>query len=282
MVVSTSRPRRIFFYFAAIAIVVGILVKHFYQVPTTQIEPSVDGSDGELAERKRSEARQDRVAPPDFSAIANSAAKKKAFFDYLKPTVDQLNQKISQQRLAVQAVYQAVANKQALTPKQKVFVTALAGQYKINAFQSDNLSQLKTLLIRLDVIPISMVFAQAANESAWGTSRFAQQGNNFFGQWCYTPGCGIVPKRRPPNAVYEVAEFLTVEESVAAYFRNINTNPAYRKVRKIRAHARNQGKRPCGFRLVEGLVSYSSRGWDYILDLQAIIRVNNLIEYDRI
>ena len=41
---------------------------------------------------------------------------------------------------------------------------------------------------------------QAANESAWGTSRFARIGLNFFGQWCYSKGCGMVPKRRNTGA----------------------------------------------------------------------------------
>ncbi|HKJ91279.1 MAG TPA: glucosaminidase domain-containing protein, partial [Oceanipulchritudo sp.] len=41
---------------------------------------------------------------------------------------------------------------------------------------------------RVDVIPPSLALAQAALESGWGTSRFAREGNNLFGIWCYTPG----------------------------------------------------------------------------------------------
>ena len=64
-------------------------------------------------------------------------------------------------------------------------------------------------------------------ESAWGTSRFAREGNNLFGQWCYKTGCGIVPKRRGEGQVHEVASFESVDAAVASYLRNINSHRAY-------------------------------------------------------
>ena len=45
---------------------------------------------------------------------------------------------------------------------------------------------LLTLKIRMDEIPVSLAIAQAAKETGWGTSRFAQEGNALFGQWTFS------------------------------------------------------------------------------------------------
>ncbi|MDZ7825939.1 MAG: glucosaminidase domain-containing protein [Gammaproteobacteria bacterium] len=59
-------------------------------------------------------------------------------------------------------------------------------------------------LRRADEIPPSLVLAQAAAESAWGTSRFARMANNLFGQPRFTEGCGrwsgsAAPRGRHPT-----------------------------------------------------------------------------------
>ena len=68
--------------------------------------------------------------------------------------------------------------------------------YLYNAKSKFSPSWFNEMLKRVDIIPISLVLAQAANESSWGESRFAKKGNNYFGMWCYTPKCGIVPQKK--------------------------------------------------------------------------------------
>ena len=51
------------------------------------------------------------------------------------------------------------------------------------------------LLLRMDMVPVSIALAQAAKESGWGTSRFALEGNAIFGQWTWD-GQGIAPLNR--------------------------------------------------------------------------------------
>ena len=48
---------------------------------------------------------------------------------------------------------------------------------------------------RVDIVPPSLALAQAAEESGWGTSRFAIKGNSLFGQWDFS-GKGIKPKEQ--------------------------------------------------------------------------------------
>jgi Bax protein len=136
------------------------------------------------------------------------------------------------------------------------------------------------LLRRVDVIPPSLVLAQAANESAWGTSRFAQEGYNLFGQWCYQAGCGLVPDNRRPGDNHEVKSFASVEAAVDAYFQNLNTFPSYQYLRRIRQDLRLNELPIDGISLSEGLRSYSERGDEYIEELRRMIWYNDLLERD--
>ena len=146
---------------------------------------------------------------------------------------------------------------------------------ELSQFASDQ-DIINELILRVDVIPVSLALAQAANESAWGTSRFALEGNNVFGQWCYKKGCGIVPAERRSGATHEVKSFTSVEQSVQAYILNINSHPSYRYLREVRAVMRErQGKLdPMG--LAYGLDRYSERGNNYVDEVRNLIIQNNL------
>jgi Bax protein len=130
------------------------------------------------------------------------------------------------------------------------------------------------------VIPPSLVLAQAANESAWGTSRFARRGNNLFGQWCFSQGCGLVPRGRVEGASHEVASFSSPYRSVRSYIQNLNRHPTYQLLRDIRLKARNRDDIASGPSLAAGLLGYSERGEDYVEEIRNMIRHNNLDYYD--
>jgi Bax protein len=126
------------------------------------------------------------------------------------------------------------------------------------------------------MIPAAMVIAQAAIESGWGTSNFAQEGNNLFGEWCYTKGCGIVPRRRAASASHEVRKFDSIEDSINSYYRNINTNNAYRSLRDLRAKIRHNEAHFTGSALVAGLGKYCGRGEVYIHEVRGLIQSKDL------
>lgn len=218
---------------------------------------------------------------PDFASILNIQKKKETFFDFLQPYINAENEGILQNRREIQSLYTKTQSAFDLSTKERAFISTISEEYEINTLDSLSSSHFQKLLRRVDIIPSSLVLAQAANESAWGSSRFAVEGNNFFGQWCYTQGCGIVPKARGENARYEVKRFRTVAESVNAYFMNINTFPSYEKLRSIRVQLREQGKGIDGISLTEGLDSYSERGEAYIDELQSMIYSNALSDRDQ-
>ena len=123
--------------------------------------------------------------------------------------------------------------------------------------------------------------AQGANESAWGTSRFAKAGNNFFGQWCYTKGCGIVPAKRDSGTKHEVRKFGNPQQSVGGYIFNLNTGRVYSLIRKMRAEARAKFTDPSGYELAKGLIKYSQRREAYVKEIRSMISYNKLVKlYD--
>ena len=216
--------------------------------------------------------------PPEFSKIKNITARKKAFFKYMRKGVTAENARVSKERdflLALKEKYQT----DSVTPRDLVNAKLLGELYNVklekNALTKD---WLKQMLLRVDVLPEALVLTQAANESAWGTSRFARQANNYFGQWCYSKGCGLVPLDRADGMTHEVAKFSSVSESIHRYFMNVNRNRAYKTLRQIRAQLRTKGESVtttfAAIQLVKGLNKYSERGEEYVQDIQAMIDHN--------
>ncbi|WP_217706551.1 glucosaminidase domain-containing protein [Salinivibrio sp. EAGSL] len=224
-------------------------------------------------------SRQQPKAPlvPDFQSFAAGAERKQAFFDYFTPVVNTINNQIRADRTALLAWH---ARKNALSSRETKRVQALANQYELADFDVSQEANWMALIQRVDIIPPSLVLAQAANESAWGTSRFAREGNNYFGQWCFSKGCGLVPKQRTEGKTHEVAAFEGPQASVESYINNLNTHAAYQGLREIRARLREQNKTLSGAVLANGLGRYSERGQAYVEELQAMIRHNQLDRLD--
>jgi Bax protein len=217
---------------------------------------------------------------PDFSAMKDIKARQKAFFSYLLPAAKKANKSILKDRNRILSLQNTWQEKGALEVSDKNWLQQLAKNYKLNGLNFTNKEGWKALLNRVDTIPVSMLLAQAANESAWGTSRFAKSANNYFGQWCFKQGCGVVPKMRPRGRHYEVQRFMTPFTSIMSYLKNLNTNHGYLLLRRLRATAREHGQRLTGFKLAQGLINYSQRKQAYVNSIRGIISHHHLEQFD--
>ncbi len=219
---------------------------------------------------------------PDFAAISDVREKKQAFFRYLEPMIEAHNTRVRMSRRQLEAWRAQRAAGDRLGDEVRAVLAVLGERYRVDvpAQGPIPMERLDALLACVDVIPPSLVLAQAATESAWGTSRFAREANNLFGEWCFTAGCGLVPNRRSQGATHEVERFATVSASIDSYFHNLNSHPAYAELRAIRARARQAASTISGADLAAGLTLYSERGEDYVDELRLIIRVNDLGRFD--
>ncbi len=214
---------------------------------------------------------------PDFAAYTDVKQKKRAFFNYLHPKIQKKNAAVLQDRKRI--IKLQTKPKSALKAAERTWLQTLAKQYNIaeNLFAGTiSPASWSSLLSKVDIIPASLALAQAANESAWGTSRFARKGQNYFGQWCYSKGCGLVPARREAGSTHEVRRFKNADASVAAYINNLNRNLAFKELRQIRKKLRATKSPITGHALAAGLSRYSARKAAYVKELRSMIRFNKL------
>ncbi len=209
---------------------------------------------------------------PDFSAYTDVKQKKLDFFLFLLPKVQVANEAILKERHWLSQLPASI------TQKDQESLLALAKKYKVKASESQDI--IEQLLIKVDTIPASLVLAQAANESAWATSRFARKGNNLFGQWCYVKDCGLVPQQRGKGQNHEVAQFKSVQQSIESYMRNLNSQYSYEDLRVLRQQLRISKEVVSGYQLAQGLLKYSTRREAYVKEIQAMIKHNGLSQYD--
>ncbi len=200
----------------------------------------------------------------DMSNVNDLNDKKKRFFDFMRPIINAENGKILKLRAQLLAAKEHNNN--------KLFVARVAKLYSVNWDQENK--NWDRLLERVDTIALELSLAQSADESAWGQSRFAKQGNNFFGQWCYTKGCGIIPAKRNRGSTHEVTRFNSINDSVRSYIKTINTGRVYALLRKVRRDNRAAGKQPDAKAQAGGLLRYSQRGEKYVKEIRAIIHAN--------
>lgn len=220
--------------------------------------------------------RPDTPPAPDFTQYPAGDARKEAFFGYFEGLIDTENRALLSNRNRLLVVVEAGQ----ADWSERLWLRLLAHRYELDDFEPDNSDHWQALLRRVDIVPPSLALAQAANESAWGTSRFAREGNNYFGQWCYSRGCGLVPAERDEDASHEVAHFASARQSVRRYVNNINTHYAYEDLRQRRADLRAADAPVTGLKLAPALIRYSQRGQAYVDELEAMIRFNDLGRYD--
>jgi len=202
---------------------------------------------------------------PNFDKIEDIQEMKKTFFDFLLPKINRKNNEI-------QSIRKRVIDKDL----SKEELTKLYKKYLVNEG-----SKIDALLEKIDIIPPSLVLSQAALESNWGRSRFAKFYHNYFGLWCFERGCGVIPKKRDKGDTHEVAKFSSPEKSIDFYFLSLNRNKSYEVLRKIRHLKRSKGQIISGISLSEGLLNYAEIGYDYVERVKKIIKVNELVKYDK-
>ena len=223
----------------------------------------------------KAEVAVERSVPlPDFRGIQEVRTRKLRFFGFLLPLVQSENQRLSLIRRRLDFIHDHVRFQRVVPHEDRLWMLGIAWEFGLGTPDPGDPDFWRLVRLRVDTVPEELVLVQAAMESGWGTSRFAREGNNLFGQWCFCPGCGIVPQERPDGHAYEVASFESVNESVASYMRNLNTGWAYRNLREIRERMRRDGRLPDPAAIAEGLQSYSKRGPAYVQEIRSMLRHN--------
>ncbi len=221
------------------------------------------------------------IAPRWRSRVSKEVSvleKKRIFFRSMAPLVLHSNEFILRDRARLEAIRGRWTADEESSDEDRRWLAELADAYGVmeNVETPLDSATLDELMVRVDVVPVSLALSQCAEESGWGTSRFAAEGNALFGQWSWG-GKGIKPQQqREGMGDYRIAAFESPLQSIMAYMRNLNTHNAYTALRERRSEMRAKGERISGWELARSLDRYSERGPAYVESLHAIMRVNRL------
>ena len=208
--------------------------------------------------------------PKDLKTLGDTREKRELFIKIILPLILDENEKITADRKK----FFKILSKNFNTVGERVWLKRRFKEYKVD---DQDMAKLK---IRMDIIPVSIAIAQAANESGWGTSRFALEGNALFGQWTWSKK-GISPKNKDPDQSHKILQFQILKASVRAYKNNLNTHNAYQEFREARAQFRQKDEPINGLELTKYLNKYAAIGEKYVKILEGIIEINSLTDFDK-
>lgn len=207
-----------------------------------------------------------------YYKIKDTKKRKQAFMDTLHPFILKAQEKILQEQDFVRSYF---ALKGFITIPQTMKTRMLELDKKYHIKKNKILS---SYLKKIDIIHEPLVLAQAAVESAWGTSRFTKLANNIFGEWTWGKR-GIIPAGRPAGKKYKIRIFDSIQESVDSYMLNLNRHYRYEEFRTARFTKRSAGKCFQGKEASNYLQAYSGIGDAYAKILKGVINYNKMCEY---
>lgn len=199
--------------------------------------------------------------PNDFAKNMTTQDKKVLFIRTLLPLILDANIEIEAERTELMAIKKDIDEDNELSADQMSRLQELAEKYRIKNF---GMTKFEKLLKKVDVIPVAMALGQAIEETGWGRSYAARIKNATHG---VTLSSGV-------------KAYASLQESVKSYMRNLNANPAYKKMRDIRACLRLENKDLCGIKLMDGLYHYSELHHAYIKKVKEHIRRHNLAKFE--
>ena len=213
--------------------------------------------------------------PRDMAKVPDPDVRKRLFLRTLLPLVLQVNRELRRARGKVSAALDAKAAGH-LGATDALWLQQIADWYGADPDDAAD------LLARIDSVPPSLALAQAAQESGWGTSRFALRANALFGQRSWGADANGLRPRDAGRKDFKVRGFPDLISAVRSYMHNLNSHPAYADLRAHRAKARALGRPLHAQELVGGLKSYSEEGPEYVAALNELISSNQLQSLDAV
>jgi uncharacterized FlgJ-related protein len=207
--------------------------------------------------------------------------KKQLFFRGIAPLILRSNELILEDRDRLEGIRSSFQNNDTISQTDQTWLLKLSILYKVQIPDDQfTASELNELWLRVDMVAPSLALAQSAEESGWGTSRFAAEGNAMYGQWTWGKNAIVPEQQRKELGNYGIAAFESLQESISAYMLNLNTHNAYSDLRSRRATLRRSGEKITGAILAEGLIRYSERGEAYVESLKSMMEYNKLSPVD--
>ena len=246
--------------------------KLFVKIRVKPINPKITSKIKNLNELNN----QSSLLNKDFDYLDSN---KKDFVKTVLPIIINENQNILMTRSFVKNLKNKLETFRTLENKEIRTLNDIAKNYNIKYLKKHKLDLVNEILFNVDVIPNSIVLAQAAIESGWGSSRFAREHNALFGEYTYDTEKGVIPLNRDSGKTHLIKSFNSLDSSVNSYFNNINSHYAYREFRDIRRIMRDKNNFSDVDLLVKKLETYAADS-NYVNTIRSVIEKNNFKLFD--
>lgn len=220
---------------------------------------------------------------PNFGPLVKSqfSGSQANFVLSILQSTTKTNASILKQRSQLLTLQTQYEERHTLSMSQENWLKDLAADYHVSAPNFNYLQTWERLDKQVDIIPPSLVLAQAIQESGWGNSKLAHTANNYFGQECFSKGCGVGKGHGYKGHYYEMATFDSVDDAIQHYIHNLNTNKAYHQLWDLRyAQRRTEAGNMNSLALVKGLIAYSQLGRHYVNTIYQLIAKLHLTRFD--
>jgi Bax protein len=211
--------------------------------------------------------------PKEYYEIKDTKEMKAYFFSQILHMAKVENAKILQERNYVENIFPHLVAIGKESKEYQLF-EKIRKKYKIKEG-----AKKEEYLKVIDIVPYSIVLAQAAIESGWGKSRFFKEANNIFGQWTWT-GKGLTPNNRDSGKKHKIKIFGSLQSAIRGYLINMNLGWGYKEFRTKRAQMREEGLTLNGVALAPTLINYSQKKEKYTKLLHKFIIQNKLLKHD--
>ena len=209
----------------------------------------------------------------------NFSNKKIDFIENILPLITFENKKIIQQRKNLIEIKLFLSQEKTLSATDLKYIRKLSKKYKVSSTHKHKIDIVNELLLSVNIIPNSIVLAQAVNESGWGTSRFAKEYNALFGQYTYDKNAGVIPYKREKGKKHLIKNFTSINKSVESYFNNINSHYAYKEFRRIRSEI-SDFNNDFNIKMLTSSLNVYAEDKSYVDTINKIIDSNNLNQFD--
>ena len=214
------------------------------------------------------------------SGWQNSFSNKKIkFIKTVLPLIVFENNKILLERKKLLKIKDYLSLEKTLNTNDLKYLKNILKKYKISSTNKHKIDLINELLFNVNVIPNSIVLAQAANESGWGTSRFAKEYNALFGQYTYDENKGVIPFEREQGKKHLIKNFTSINKSVESYLKNINSHYAYKNFRKLRSQIQDLNN-DFNIKILTNALDVYAEDESYVETINKIIDSNNLNQFD--
>lgn len=211
--------------------------------------------------------------PRELTTLKDADIKKELFISTMLPPILKVNEFILYERNRLLEIMSSIEMNGDASLDDLYWLRRKMLRYRMEDFNIDELHS------RMNIIPPSLALTQAAIETGWGASRFAQEANALYGQWTWNDETGMIPLERQSGENHSIKRFQNLISAVEGYALNLNTHTAYEDFRIVRSKS-SDGVIEVNDDLLFTLLYYSELGFEYVDNLSSIMRVNGLRSFD--